>query len=214
MTSKFPEYIIVEGPIGVGKTSLAKRLAESFNVDLMLESVTDNPFLKGFYENPKTSALPTQLYFLFHRAKQIEPLRQTDMFSPIQISDFMIEKDRLFARVTLNEAEFDLYQQVYKRMVVAAPVPDLVIYLQARPETLLKRIHARGIDYEKKIDENYLKKISDAYIDFFYHYNTSPLLIVNTENFDLVNGTGNYNILLDFIEKLPPGRHYFNPQEL
>lgn len=214
MTSNFPEYIVVEGPIGVGKTSLAKRLAETFNVELMLESAADNPFLPGFYENPKTGALPTQLHFLFQRMKQIEALRQTDMFRPVQISDFLIEKDRLFAQTTLNEAEYNLYQQVYDRLVLETPVPDLVIYLQAKPEILLKRVLDRGIDYEKNIDERYIKKISDAYVDFFYYYNASPLLIVNTENFDLVSGPKNYNILLDYIKKLPPGRHYFNPQEI
>lgn len=214
MTNNFPEYIVVEGPIGVGKTSLAKKLAETFNIELMLESAIDNPFLPGFYENPKTSALPTQLHFLFQRVKQIETLRQADMFRPVQISDFLIEKDRLFAQVTLNEAEYNLYQQIYDRLVLETPVPDLVIYLQAKPEILLKRILERGVDYEKHIDETYIKKISDAYVDFFYYYNKSPLLIVNTENFDLVNGPKNYNILLDYIEKLPPGRHYFNPQEI
>ena len=214
MTSNFPEYIVVEGPIGVGKTSLAKRLAETFNVELMLESAADNPFLPGFYENPKTGALPTQLHFLFQRMKQIEALRQTDMFRPVQISDFLIEKDRLFAQTTLNEAEYNLYQQVYDRLVLETPVPDLVIYLQAKPEILLKRVLDRGIDYEKNIDERYIKKISDAYVDFFYYYNASPLLIVNTENFDLVSGPKNYNILLDYIKKLPPGRHYFNPLEI
>lgn len=214
MANRFPEYIVVEGPIGVGKTSLARRLAETFNVELMLESAKDNPFLPGFYENPKSSALPTQLHFLFQRVKQIESLKQADMFRPAQISDFLIEKDRLFAKVTLSEAEYNLYQQVYDQMVQEAPVPGLVIYLQAKPEILLNRILERGIDYEKHIDEKYISKIADAYIDFFYYYNKSPLLIVNTENFDLVNGPKNYNILLDYIERLPPGRHYFNPQEI
>ena len=214
MTVNFPEYVVIEGPIGVGKTSLARRLAETLDVELMLESAGDNPFLKAFYENPESGALPVQLHFLFQRIKQVETLRQSDLFRPAHISDFLIEKDRLFAKATLNEAEFNLYQQVYERMVLETPVPNLVIYLQAKPEILLKRILERGIDYEKHIDEKYLKKISDAYIDFFYHYNASPLLIVNTENFDLAGSARNYNVLLEYIEKLPPGRHYFNPQEL
>lgn len=214
MTEKFPDYIVVEGPIGVGKTTLASRLAETFNVDLVLETVADNPFLPEFYRNPAQAALPTQLHFLFQRTKQIESLRQADLFSPARVTDFLIEKDRLFARATLSDAEYDLYMQVYNRLMLEPPVPDLVIYLQARPEILLERIYKRGIHYERYIDENYLKKISDAYIEFFYHYAAAPLLIINTENFDLVKGDINYDILLEHIDRLPPGRHYFNPQEL
>lgn len=213
MTKDFPDYIVIEGPIGVGKTSLAKRLAETFNVDLMLESVSENPFLPGFYKNPKASALPVQLHFLFQRVKQIESLRQTDLFKPVQIADFLLDKDRLFAKVTLNDSEFSLYEQVYNNLALETPVPDLVIYLQAPADVLLKRVLQRGIEYEKNIDEGYLKRISEAYIDFFYHYSRSPLLIVNTADFDLVNGSRNYNILLEYIRNLPPGRYYFNPQE-
>lgn len=214
MKNDFPDYIVIEGPIGVGKTSLAKRLADTFNTELMLESPADNPFLPGFYEDPQAAALQTQLFFLFQRAKQIAMLRQTDMFKPVQVADFFIEKDRLFASVTLNNAEFELYQQVYDRITLEAPIPNLVIYLQAPTDVLLKRILGRGIDYEKYIDEKYLQRIANAYIDFFYHYNSAPLLIVNTADFDLVNGSRNYNLLLEYIKKLPPGRNYFNPKEL
>lgn len=214
MNDSNPEYIVVEGPIGVGKTSLAKRLADTFNMDLLLEPASDNPFLPEFYRNPAQAALPTQLHFLFQRTKQIETLVQTDLFNPSRIADFLVEKDRLFARATLSDAEYDLYMQVYSRVMIKPPVPDLVIYLQASPEVLLRRIYNRGIDYERLIDESYLKKITDAYVEFFYHYSASRLLIINTENFDLVKDNGNYDILLEHIDRLPPGRHYFNPQEL
>ena len=208
------DYIVIEGPIGVGKTSLATRLAETFNTDLVLEQAFENPFLPQFYNDPKSSALPTQLYFLFQRSKQIEQIRQTDIFRPVHISDFIIEKDRLFAEVTLTQDEYELYMQVYDRLSLDVPSPDLVIYLQAPVDTLLQRISERGIDYERFIDEEYLKKISDAYINFFYDYQTSPLLIVNTADFNLVGDDKNYQLLIDYINDLSPGRHYFNPIQL
>ncbi|MFQ5661611.1 MAG: deoxynucleoside kinase [Gammaproteobacteria bacterium] len=214
MSNPIPEYIVVEGPIGVGKTTLAQRLAATLQTDLMLERFADNPFLPRFYKEPWSVALPTQLYFLFQRAKQIESLRQTDMFRPSQVADFLIQKDRLFAQVTLDDNELDLYYQVYNRLTLEAPVPDLVIYLQAPVEILMRRVRERGIDYEKRIEETYLQRIAEAYIDFFYHYNESPLLIVNTADFNLANGTKDYNILLNYIRNLPPGRHYFNPKAL
>ena len=209
-----PDYIVVEGPIGVGKTSLAKRLASTFKTDLMLELPAENPFLERFYEDPKIAALPTQLYFLFQRARQLEIFRQTDLFKPIQIADFLIDKDRLFAEVTLSQDEFDLYQQAYNRTAVEAPVPDLVIYLQAPIQVLLDRISERGIHYERRLNEDYLTKIANAYIDFFYHYNKSPLLIVNTADFDLVNNADNYAMLLEQICHLKTGKQYFNPKEV
>ncbi|MCH8977449.1 MAG: deoxynucleoside kinase [Proteobacteria bacterium] len=209
-----PDYIVVEGPIGVGKTSLAKRLATTFKTDLMLELPAENPFLERFYADPKTAAFPTQLYFLFQRTKQLEMFRQVDLFKPVQIADFLIDKDKLFAEVTLSQDEFDLYQQVYNRLAVEAPVPNLVIYLQAPINVLLNRISERGIHYEKRFDEDYLKKIANAYIDFFYHYNKSPLLIVNTADFDLVNSADNYTMLLEQICHLKTGKQYFNPKEV
>lgn len=214
MSKRAPEYVVVEGPIGVGKTTLAKRLAETFNIDLMLEMAEENPFLPRFYEDPKSAALPTQLHFLFQRVKQVEALRQTDMFRPTQVSDFLIQKDRLFAQITLDENELELYYQVYNRLTLEAPVPDLVIYLQAPIEELMKRVFERGIAYERKIDEDYLKKVSDAYVEFFYHYDASPLLIVNTTDFNLAGEEEDYNILLERIYDLKTGRHYFNPQQL
>ncbi len=214
MSKSHPDYIVVEGPIGVGKTTLAKRLAKTFNTELMLELATENPFLPRFYSDPKSVALPTQLYFLFQRAKQIESLRQTDMFKPVQVSDFLIEKDKLFASITLDEDELSLYKQVYDRLTLDAPVPDLVIYLQAPIDTLMQRIVERGHDYERPINRNYVKKISEAYVEFFYYYSTSPLLIVNTNDFDLSGNDTDYNLLLEHISQLPKGKHYFNPKEL
>ena len=214
MKQGHPDYIVVEGPIGVGKTTLAKRLARTFNTELMLELAAENPFLPRFYADPKSVALPTQLFFLFQRAKQLEALRQTDMFKPVQVSDFLIDKDKLFASVTLDDDEIALYHQVYDRLTLDAPVPDLVIYLQAPLDTLMQRIIERGHDYERPINRTYVKKISDAYVEFFYHYTTSPLLIVNTNDFDLSGNERDYNLLLEHISQLKPGRNYFNPIEL
>lgn len=213
MKQGLPDYIVVEGPIGVGKTTLAKRLAKSFDTDLMLELAAENPFLPRFYSDPKSVALPTQLFFLFQRAKQIESLRQTDMFKPVQVSDFLIDKDKLFASITLDDDELALYHQVYDRMTLDAPVPDLVIYLQAPADVLMQRILERGHDFERPINRSYLKKVADAYIEFFYHYKNSPLLIVNTNDFNLSDSDSDYELLLEHIRRLPPGRHYFNPIE-
>lgn len=214
MKQGHPDYIVVEGPIGVGKTTLAKRLAKTFGTELMLELATENPFLPRFYADPKSVALPTQLSFLFQRAKQIELLRQTDMFKPVQVSDFLIEKDKLFASITLDDDELDLYHQVYDRLTLDAPVPDLVIYLQAPTDVLMQRIIERGLDYERPINRTYLKKVTEAYVEFFYHYTTSPLLIVNTIDFDLSSNERDFNLLLEHIKQLQPGKHYFNPIEL
>lgn len=214
MSKVSPEYIVVEGPIGVGKTTLARRLAETLGTDLMLESAEENPFLPRFYEDPRTAALPTQLHFLFQRVRQIEVLRQTDLFKPSLVADFLIQKDRLFAKVTLGNDELDLYYQVYNRLTLEAPAPDLVIYLQAPVQDLVRRVNERGNPYERNIGEDYLKAVADAYIDFFYNYDQSPLLIVNTTDFDLANNSRNFGILLNYIQDLSPGRHYFNPREL
>ena len=208
-----PDYIVVEGPIGVGKTTLAKRLAKTFDTDLMLELAAENPFLPRFYSDPQSVALPTQLFFLFQRAKQLETLRQTDMFKPVHVSDFLIEKDKLFASITLDDDELALYNQVYDRLTLDSPAPDLVIYLQAPIDILMQRIVERDHDYERLINRRYLKRISEAYIEFFYYYTTAPLLIVNTNDFNLSGNDSDYNLLLKHIKHLSPGRHYFNPIE-
>lgn len=206
-----PNFIVVEGPIGVGKTTLAKRLAESFGTDLLLEGADENPFLNRFYENPRSVALQTQLYFLFQRAEQIQALRQADMFRPVRVADFIMEKDRLFAELTLDEEEFRLYEQVYKHVTIDAPRPDLVVYLQAPVDVLRKRISHRGRAYERTITTEYLDKLAESYARFFHHYNQSPLLIVNAAEIDFANSDADYNILLEQIRDVRSGRHYFNP---
>jgi deoxyguanosine kinase len=208
------DFIVVEGPIGVGKTTLAKRLAESFGSDVLLEGVEDNPFLERFYQDPRSAALQTQLFFLFQRARQIQALRQADMFRPVRVADFIMEKDRLFAELTLDEDEFNLYQQVYEHVTIDAPTPDLVIYLQAPVDVLLKRVAKRGRDYERHIDADYLERIVQSYTRFFYDYAHSPLLIVNATEIDLVNNESDYQLLLEQIHKTRSGRHYFNPAPL
>jgi len=212
MNSSRPDFIVVEGPIGVGKTSLAKRLAESFDSELLLEGADENPFLERYYKKPGEAALPTQLFFLFQRARQMQELRQHDLFRPVRVADFLMEKDRLFAELTLQEDEFDLYEQVYANMTIDAPIPDLVIYLQAPVEVLLQRINKRGIDAEKRISQAYLQRLVDGYTSFFYQYNSAPLLVVNASEIDLVNNTQDYELLLGQVQSIRSGRHYFNPQ--
>lgn len=206
-----PHYIVVEGPIGVGKTSLARRLAETYESDPLLENVDDNPFIERFYQDPRSAALAVQLQFLFTRSQQVQALRQSDLFRPSFVADFMLEKDRLFAQLTLDENELRLYEQVYERVEIDAPIPDLVIYLQAPVEVLARRIAQRGRRSERAIDAGYLTRLSEAYTQFFYHYDASPLLIVNAAGIDLVNNDPDYQQLLQQIRGIRSGRHYFNP---
>jgi len=207
-------YIVIEGPIGVGKTSLARRLAQTFESELLLEGPEDNPFLERFYQDPVNAALPTQLYFLTQRVQQMRELRQGELFSPVRVSDFLMEKDYLFAQLTLNDDELKLYEQIYEHMVQEVPRPDLVIYLQAPIDVLQRRISGRGRQYERTIENGYLEKLSDAYTEFFYNYRASPLLIVNAANIDLVNNDEDYNLLLQRIAEIKHGRHFFNPSPL
>ena len=206
-----PRYIVVEGPIGVGKTSLAKRLAESFDSDLILEEANENPFLERFYRNRRSAALPTQLFFLFQRARKIEEIRQSDLFSPVRISDFLMEKDRLFAQLNLDSNELSLYDQVYQTLELDPPTPDLVVYLQAPPNVLLHRVASRGAPYDQFIDAAYLGRLGEAYARFFHEYDAAPLLIVNATAIDPVHRDSDYQELLSVISRIKRGRHFFNP---
>lgn len=203
--------IVVEGPIGVGKTSLARRLANSFGSELILEQADDNPFLERFYRNPRAAALQTQLFFLFQRTRQLEDIRQHDLFDTVRVADYLLDKDRLFARLTLDDEEFGLYEQVYAKLAVDAPAPDLVIYLQAPIDVLLARIERRGIRYEQDIEREYLEKLQEAYARFFHDYAASPLLIVNAAQADFVANDRDYSQLLEQVRKIRRGRHYYNP---
>ncbi|MHA7814966.1 MAG: deoxynucleoside kinase [Pseudohaliea sp.] len=206
-----PGYIAVEGPIGVGKTTLARRLADTFNYQVMLEDAEDNPFLERFYQNRKQAALATQLFFLFQRAQKIQDLRQSDIFQPVRVADFLIDKDPLFARINLDPDEYQLYEKVYRQLTIDAPVPDLVIYLQASPDVLLSRIEQRGIAHERNIDRGYLERLNEVYSEFFLYYDGAPLLIVNASAIDLVQGERDYGQLVDYLLDVRSGRHYFNP---
>ncbi len=204
-------FIVLEGPIGVGKTSLATRLAATMKGDLLLERADENPFLERFYRNPRAGALPAQLYFLFQRAQQLATLKQQDMFAPLRIADYLIDKDRLFARTTLDEEEYRLYEQVYAKVAIDAPKPDLVIYLQAPVDVLLARIARRGIQYEQFIDRGYLERLNDAYARYFHEYDDTALLIVNAADIDPASNDEDFEELLAAIKRMGRGRLYYNP---
>ena len=206
-----PGYIAVEGPIGVGKTTLARRIADTFDYDLLLEEAELNPFLERFYQHRQQTALATQLFFLFQRVQKITELKQRDMFDQARVADFVLEKDPLFARVNLEPDEFALYEKVFDKMRVDAPVPDLVIYLQASPDRLLERIDRRGIDAERLIDRQYLEQLNEVYSEFFLYYDAAPLLIINANEIDLAQGDRDFEQLVDYMLNIKKGRHYFNP---
>ena len=201
----------MEGPIGVGKTTLTKRLANTFNYQVLLEEAEQNPFLEKFYRNRQQAALATQLFFLFQRSQKIQDLRQADIFEPVRVADFLIEKDPLFARIDLDREDFHLYEKVYQQLTIDSPRPDLVIYLQASTDVLISRIETRGIAAEQSIERDYLERLNEVYSEFFLYYDGAPLLIVNASEIDLANSDADYSHLVDYLLDIRSGRHYFNP---
>jgi deoxyadenosine/deoxycytidine kinase len=203
-------YIVVEGPIGCGKTSLANKLAQRMNASVLLEDSKANPFLAQFYRDMRRYALPTQLFFLFQRVQQLEALKQPDLFARPTIADFTLAKDPLFARMTLDDAEYQLYRRIYEHVKPQAPVPDLVIYLQASVNTLIARVKKRGNPIEHGLDEDYLRRLSEAYTRYFYDYTDSPLLIINSERLNFVDTPAHLDLLVERIDAMRGGREFFN----
>ena len=203
-------FIVVEGPIGCGKSTLARLLAERFNAELLLEDPSANPFLPNFYRDMKRYALSTQMFFLFQRVNQLSGIKQPDLFEGKSIADYMLAKDTLFAKLTLDDNEFALYSQLYNHLRPQAPTPDLVIYLQASVDQLMKRIQRRGRPMERSMSEDYLVKLCDAYTRYFYDYTESPLLIVNSDRFNFVDNPEDFEMLVKRVESLRGGKEYMN----
>ena len=206
-----PRYITIEGAIGVGKTSLAKILANQFGWRLVQEEVGHNPFLERFYENPRKYAFQTQLFFLLSRYRQQRELAQGNLFEKGVVSDYVLAKDKIFALINLEDDEISLYDSIYRLLVPTVPRPDLVIYLQARPEVLLSRVRKRGVEYERNISLDYLKTLSDAYNEYFFHYNETPLLVVNTSEIDFVESPRDLEHLVREVKSVKRGTHHYIP---
>lgn len=207
---KYP-FIVVEGPIGSGKTTLARMLSEKFSTELLSEKAEENPFLARFYQDAKRYALPTQLFFLFQRSRQIADVSQMDLFSQPITADFFLEKDPLFARLNLDDEEYALYHQIYNHLQLKTPKPDLVIYLQTPVDALSERIAERNIKYESDIRYEYIERLSTAYSEYFHSYDTSPILIVNNEKLNIIKDEAALNLLIDRISQIKTRREYFNP---
>ena len=203
-------YLVIEGPIGAGKTSLARRLASRLSADVVLEQPEENPFLPRFYRDMARYALPTQLFFLFQRARMLEPLAQPDLFARPVIGDFLLDKDPLFARLTLSADELALYQKIYDSLRPRAPAPDAVIYLQASTDTLVERVRRRAKGYERPMTEEYLALLADSYARFFYHYDAAPLLIVNSENLNFVERDVDFELLVSRLRGMRGRREFFS----
>lgn len=210
MFTRFP-YVVIEGPIGSGKTTLARMLADKFSVELLSEKAEANPFLTRFYQDAQRYALPTQLFFLFQRSRQIEDMAQRDMFGQPTVSDFFLEKDPLFARLNLDDEEYSLYHQIYQHLQLKAPKPDLVVYLQTPVDALMDRIEERNISYEQDMPREYIARLAEAYSEFFHGYDASPLLIVNNEKLNIIKDPEAFNLLIERISQIKSSREYFNP---
>ena len=204
-------YIAIEGPIGVGKTSLAKLLSKKMNARLILEKFEDNPFLSEFYDDPGRFAFQTQLFFLLQRYQQQQDIRQVDLFNNIIISDYMFNKDRLFASLNLDEKEMNLYDSIANMMERNIINPDLIIYLQADTSTLMKNIEKRGRNFENNISFDYINALNDIYTEYFFRYNDTPLVIINTNNIDFVNNADDLDQVIDYINQPVSGTKFFNP---
>ena len=204
-------YIVIEGPIGVGKTSLAMLLAKEFNARCILEKPEENPFLPHFYRDRKKYAFQTQIFFLLNRFQQQKEISQLDLFNQITLCDYLFAKDRIFASLNLDDHELALYEQIFQLLNGQLPSPDLVIFLQARPEVLLHRIKSRNVTYEKEIDLEYLKTLTEGYNYYFFHYDQTPLLVVNTSEIDFVNRREDFDQLVREIKQMKKGTWYFIP---